>query len=581
KSNKKNFTKYPDAMLRLLSPPRRPCGLRMDLLCIRVVAYDEFVRYEEQLRLDDRPLHPIPVLLGPNETMVEYERDFELWLAIRNVSLESLQGHPGVERLFRLDHSNSRYMERRRQYCGTKTQPVSYEERGPPDKWRHNEEIIPLNYCQERQFRTRSELLDWRLVSPEAFLRAMEDFGPNGRMYRGEKLRPIAVVLRPGEASSGYELNFQRWLSKKNLTLEMLHDDPEEERRLRQCFAYIRAYELMDRKCAMQRLKNQNARKELSMDRYSKRPRLEFDDVNTMDTSVFDQSVPVDNGMNSLSKAEDDAYSCASSTTISEPLYSPTDFEAERSGVRDNMVKNEAHVISPGAGNCVVTATSEDGVVKPANADIYAAASKTLLKAKQVEADSVEHELIKDYLRVSRQAFRGEAAANNSFSRTKTELLIHVDSATENSMHTGAVRNELVGKKHRQNAALASLIAHEWRDKQENLQRGIQSLVGDSEELSHDEVVAVYDKLQQNHDEILPLRIKLNNRLSWLKATDTDRDAQFQELREISRALDGKLAQRSMLRERGRLLCLDLLRSNEENQMQAMSWLKKGSASNS
>ncbi|ETI29835.1 hypothetical protein F443_23047, partial [Phytophthora nicotianae P1569] len=137
-----NYRKTPEwAAEAPVVSPAPPLRASNGSLCIRVVAYDEFVRYEEQLRLDDRPLHPIPVLLGPNETMVEYERDFELWLAIRNVSLESLQGHPGVERLFRLDHSNSRYMELRRQYCGTKTQPVSYEERGPPDKWRHNEEM--------------------------------------------------------------------------------------------------------------------------------------------------------------------------------------------------------------------------------------------------------------------------------------------------------------------------------------------------------------------------------------------------------------------------------------------------------
>ncbi|KAF1780447.1 hypothetical protein GQ600_20079 [Phytophthora cactorum] len=409
----------------------------------RIVAFDEFVQFEEQLGLTVRPLRPIPVLLRPTETIIEYERDFELWLAIRNVSLESLQSHPGVERLFRLDHSNGRFMEFRRRHFGTETPlVVDCEERWESGTWKHNEEVISSNYGEERRLRSRSELLDWRLVSPDTFLSVMEDFGPNGRMYRGEKLRPIAVVLRPGETSSGYELNFQRWLSKKNLTLGMLHDDPEEERRLRQCFAYVRAYELMNRKRVVQRLRDQNGRREESMDRVQKRPRLEFDDGYAMETPITGQCDSVEQGANGLSKAEDGANSCASSTTISEPPYSPTSTglegtsnatNAEYSDISpDSMMKSESREardrISQGADNSRgAPATS----TKPANADIYGAATKLLLKAKQIEIRLVKSD----------------------------KPLVDEMKATERSSQSDVLTGTLVHEKQRQNAVLASLIA--------------------------------------------------------------------------------------------------------------------------
>ncbi|KAG3024896.1 hypothetical protein PC128_g9748 [Phytophthora cactorum] len=580
-------------MQRPLSPPRRPRGLRMDLLETRIVAFDEFVQFEEQLGLTVRPLRPIPVLLRPTETIIEYERDFELWLAIRNVSLESLQSHPGVERLFRLDHSNGRFMELRRRHFGTETPlVVDCEERWESGTWKHNEEVISSNYGEERRLRSRSELLDWRLVSPDTFFSVMEDFGPNGRMYRGEKLRPIAVVLRPGETSSGYELNFQRWLSKKNLTLGMLHDDPEEERRLRQCFAYVRAYELMNRKRVVQRLRDQNGRREESMDRVQKRPRLEFDDGYAMETPITGQCDSVEQGANGLSKAEDGANSCASSTTISDPPYSPTSTglegtsnatNAEYSDISpDSMMKSESREardrISQGADNSRgAPATS----TKPANADIYGAATKLLLKAKQIEVDSVESELTKDYILVSRKLCRSEAAITDSLGQVRTKTLVDEMKATERSSQSDVLTGTLVHEQQRQNAVLASLIAYEWRDELEIPKQGTQLSINDEADSTQEKLAAIYDKLQLNYDDVLPLRIKLNNRLSWLKATDTDRDAQFQELWEISRALDGKLAQRSILHEQRRVLFFELVRSNEGIRTLVMGRLKKRSSSNS
>ncbi|KAL3669693.1 hypothetical protein V7S43_005074 [Phytophthora oleae] len=96
-------------MLRPLSPPRRPPGLRMDLLSSRVLTFDEFLLEEERFVLEGLDcIQPIPILLAPQETRGEYEHAFEQYLRARNVPLASMQSSPHLERLFRLDYANLR-----------------------------------------------------------------------------------------------------------------------------------------------------------------------------------------------------------------------------------------------------------------------------------------------------------------------------------------------------------------------------------------------------------------------------------------------------------------------------------------
>ncbi|KAG6612492.1 uncharacterized protein IUM83_03186 [Phytophthora cinnamomi] len=68
----------------------------------------------------------------------------------------------------------------------------------------------------------------------------VERHGPNGYMNPHDPLAPIPIVLRPNESLGKYESVFHKWLRFKGLTLETLQDDPEEERRYRQCYAYTR-----------------------------------------------------------------------------------------------------------------------------------------------------------------------------------------------------------------------------------------------------------------------------------------------------------------------------------------------------
>ncbi|GMF29351.1 unnamed protein product [Phytophthora lilii] len=104
-------------------------------------------------------------------------------------------------------------------------------------------DLIAASSTQRRPFqgiRRREELLKSRVMRPEVFANKAERVGVNGYLLPGRELDPIPIILRRGELLSTYERAFEKWLSFKHLTLKMLENDPEEERRYRQSYAYMR-----------------------------------------------------------------------------------------------------------------------------------------------------------------------------------------------------------------------------------------------------------------------------------------------------------------------------------------------------
>ncbi|KAG7380936.1 hypothetical protein PHYPSEUDO_006610 [Phytophthora pseudosyringae] len=215
---------------------------RKDLLATRVLTLEQFIEEEDQLVKGDKPdFNLIPVLLRPGEITEQYENEFKDWLCRRDVNRDALYPRPEVERRFRLDFADSRAWELRRQSVARHQKQTVNKKNGPTG--------LPVgkkeSYCHTR---SREELLAMKEMTPDAFLMAMGHFGPNGPMVAGERLRPIAVILRPNETRRRCEINFQRWLRKKHITLDFLEKNPEEERRHRQAFAYARTREHARRK---------------------------------------------------------------------------------------------------------------------------------------------------------------------------------------------------------------------------------------------------------------------------------------------------------------------------------------------
>lgn len=63
-------------------------------------------------RAEDSRTTPIPVPLNPGESIADYMRTFEFWLAQRNVTLASLRkGHPNLERTYRFSYAQWRLVK--------------------------------------------------------------------------------------------------------------------------------------------------------------------------------------------------------------------------------------------------------------------------------------------------------------------------------------------------------------------------------------------------------------------------------------------------------------------------------------
>ncbi|KAE9191322.1 hypothetical protein PF004_g21633 [Phytophthora fragariae] len=556
----------------------------MDLLATRTITFNEFLREEEQLALrreDESPLRPIPVLLAAGESMIDYERDFERWLCIRNVTLNSLESYPEVERLFRLDYTNSKFMEIRRQNIAMETHPtqISVENTNERGVWKHN--LGPNlrhsgDFLEYQGLRGRSELLNACVVPPDVFLQTMEHYGPNGRIQSEQPLRAIAIVLRPGETTAEYEENFRRWLSKKKVPRAVLDQDPEEERRFRQCFAYARAYEFKyrTRTRSEQHSLSQGFPRNYAFSKGKKRPRQ---DVMTTPTPQIEsgggcQLKQIDEVVTVTGEVDNDADSCTSSTTISEPPFTPQSADDGGPGdwrFPDAELEHRVKIKQESRGNQAANSDHEDmtatidinAQVKKPNADIYHAASLVLASSGEIDADSVEKDLVDDYVRSCGEIGLNEAAIQDALSHLKDIADIEVD---ETMRQIDELKEFVNQEKQRRDATLVSLIAHEWKNKGNELEQLLlESADNDEVEMPHKNLVAIYEKLKQKRKEMLTLRIKLNNRLSWLKATDTDRDLQFQELRKISNTTAASMAYRSVLDEECRNLYLVLLRSNK------------------
>lgn len=88
-----------------------PCILRKLLptaqrqRCIRIKVRSSRKRKKEEPSLDEDidSLAPVLVLLMFGETMKLYQQDFERWLSIKKVAIESLDSDPAVNHRLRFD----------------------------------------------------------------------------------------------------------------------------------------------------------------------------------------------------------------------------------------------------------------------------------------------------------------------------------------------------------------------------------------------------------------------------------------------------------------------------------------------
>lgn len=139
------------------------------------------------------------------------------------------------------------------------------------------------------------------------------------------------------------------------------------------------------------------------------------------------------------------------------------------------------------------------------------------------------------------------------------------------------MRNEISVEEGRRDAALAAVVAHEWRGRQYELYQAFdQPEFTEEEGNMHHKLAAVYEKTKQVRTEMQALQVKLRNRLSWLKGVDfndTERTSQCEELQGISTALSAKFVLMSRVQDQRRVLCVKLLQPNEAIRTQVIQLL--------
>lgn len=705
------------------------------MLSSRPLALEEFLQEKEEqppLDEDGSPLAPVPVLLLPGETMELYQQNFELWLSMEGVTIASVEKDPVVERRLRSEFADSRAWElqRRRSQrsreeehnsplnlldshdnCNKtlKKKPAPLSSRlGPPvAKEVHNGPPKSSSGLQHCAARSRDELLATRVMSVKSFWNEVEGYGPNGPLARGRMLPPIAVVLRPRETLTRYEENFQRWLRARRISQSMVNNDPEEERRFRQYFAYLRARSGRAPSCGdssrrsrshtrsvsrspirprsrtrspprssscsgspmsissrsskstssrcstssrqrrwrshvIQRPNSPRRKRSLSpkptqsnlmslkrarVDEGttlspllpSKHPPVNVDDelkCELVDTSgnllqlvrkwaqqLTQQSADVARNVTSCFQElerELAAYTvdgkqvpaCCAVTSVdeattpirSEHLTSKDVSDGETLGegsVGSTQVKSthplQSLAIPPSekqdglSGNNVKPQEEKSDVSvhqaadakhshpvarpdtdsqPPPNVTIYYAAKDTLSASKlQANEDPVKTRFIEDFIRLNEQIGLNETAIEDSLAYVKMIFDIDKTGAAQHLDDIKSLTVTLNKEKRRRDSIIASVVAREWSERRDELERRLGVEVEtESSGPPYDKLTSMYKKLEQARSAIAPLQVKLQNRLSWLSADDSGRDAQFQELDELTLQLSREMSAISELK---------------------------------
>ncbi|KAL3669689.1 hypothetical protein V7S43_005070 [Phytophthora oleae] len=116
-------------------------------------------------------------------------------------------------------------------------------------------------------------------------------------------------------------------------------------------------------------------------------------------------------------------------------------------------------------------------------------------------------------------------------------------------------------EKRRRGTALAAVIAQEWKHKLEEFERlaGQVGLKG-IPHLSHEQLAGTYTELNRIGEEVLSLQSKLKNRLS---GDGTGTTAQFEEVKELSKALSGTMSEWTKMERFRQGLCVDVARRDD------------------
>ncbi|KAE9038868.1 hypothetical protein PR003_g6899 [Phytophthora rubi] len=408
--------------------------------------------------------------------------------------------------------------------------------------------------------RSRHELLATRVMSSDEFLRTTEAYGPNGFVHPRESLSPIAVVLRPHESADEYECSFQEWLERQEVTISMLQSDPGEERRLRQCFVYSRvrgsASEVWTSGTAGCKRRRVTVESDIKVEEceherlWSQFGRDLARQMMEMEGRMHVQLLEIKQEMRNLRRGEEETATRLSGNGESK--------------IRTGLMENGAAVM-PNSGDISNISVKSEEVDQPVcNAKIFKTASELMSKAMQLKSDAALERLAKAYTRLNEKVTQTEANLQD-FEDVDSERILTQD------------ENQISVDEGQRDAALASLVAYEWRGRQYELYQAFdQPDYAEEESSMHQKLVATYEETELIKTEMQTLQVKLGNRLNWLKGVnhgDAGWNAQFHELLEIANALSAEFVLMARVQDQRRMLCVKMLQSNDAIRTQVIRLL--------
>ncbi|KAF4318937.1 hypothetical protein BBO99_00006894 [Phytophthora kernoviae] len=228
---------------------------------------------------------------------------------------------------------------------------------------------------------------------------------------------------------------------------------------------------------------------------------------------------------------------------------------------QESPAEFEIHFKRPDADEIMIK-TEKDAEL-PHNAAIFHSA-KTLVESVRVNDNPKKKRLVEDYTHINDQISTNETAIQDTLAYVNLTADIDKAGTTEHLNQIKELTVSINKEKRRRDSVLAAMIAHDWVGKREELDDLLQSDIQiQTPSTSHEQLMAMYDKLKQKGDQVAVLQSKLQNQLSWVSAEDTSRDDTFQELEKLADQLKDELDVLSVLENQRQSVCVGFLRSNK------------------
>ncbi|RLN21249.1 hypothetical protein BBJ28_00002855 [Nothophytophthora sp. Chile5] len=501
--------------------PYAPSRSRAELLATRVVSFEEFTQQMGRSGPDGamrsgESLRPIAVLLRPWETTSEFEQNFQRWLTTTGTTLASLKSDPNEERRYRQCFAFARVREYTRKTSARSavTEPHAQSPTGGLKKSESSEAGHKRRRCEA----------DGRQAAPTVSS-APPSVKPQTQCCSSKE--GDADACRTGDGCC-WPVCMRNWATNMETKTDCRFRELEQEvKSLRRRLAEDNGGYSSPANAENQPLEAGSPRSNS----------IETDCAATVSGAIEDSSASATDEDDPAVKGEEEPSSPVQHTEI------PWSTEAE--------APEDAWVSHPSDNKL------------PTNAEILRNATETLANVgqKRVPEDPTRKRLANAYIHLIDEILLKKTAKQDSLACFKTIMDVDKANAMEKHNHVMELSVSINLEKARRDAAFATLIVYEWSERREELERLLRSDRVLRSGVHHAEYAAISSELDRKEAAIQGLEVKLKNRVRWLKAGDTGRESQFEELRELASKLAAETSAKCLLEDQRQELCVSIVKT--------------------